>query len=124
MKKIKRALISVSDKRNLNEIVNYLQKNNIEIISTGGTYKKIKEYTDNVIEISEYTGFPEIMNGRVKTLNPLIHGGILADRNKKNHQQDLKNNNINLIDLVIVNLYPFEETVSRETTYDNAIENA
>jgi phosphoribosylaminoimidazolecarboxamide formyltransferase/IMP cyclohydrolase len=123
MKKIKRALISVSDKKNLNEIVNYLQKNNIEIISTGGTYKKIKEFTDNVIEISEYTGFPEIMNGRVKTLNPLIHGGILADRNKETHHQDLKDNNISLIDLVIVNLYPFEETVSRETTYQNAIEN-
>ena len=123
MKKVKRALISVSDKSNLAEIVNYLAENNIEIISTGGTYKKIKEYTDNVIEISEYTGFPEIMNGRVKTLNPLIHGGILADRSKENHQKDMQDNNINSIDLVIVNLYPFEETVSRETTYQNAIEN-
>ena len=107
MKKIKRALISVSDKRNLNEIVNYLQKNNIEIISTGGTYKKIKEYTDNVIEISEYTGFPEIMNGRVKTLHPLIHGGILARRDVDTHRQACDTHGIGLIDVVVVNLYPF-----------------
>lgn len=123
MTKIKRALISVSDKTNLDKVISYLDKNQIDIISTGGTCKKITELTHNVVEVSTYTGFPEIMNGRVKTLNPYIYGGILANRDNIAHQQDLQNNNINLIDLIIVNLYPFEEIVSRETTDHEAIEN-
>ncbi len=123
MTKLARALISVSDKTNLEVIVNYLVKNNVEIISTGGTYKAIKELTEQVIEISAYTGFPEIMQGRVKTLNPLIHGGILADRNKDEHLQAMQENEIKPIDLVIVNLYPFEQTVSRGTDFATAIEN-
>lgn len=123
MTKIKKALISVSDKANLDKLISYLDKNQIEVISTGGTCKRIKELTDNVVEVSQYTGFPEIMNGRVKTLNPYIHGGILANRNNAGHTQDLNKNKINTIDLIIVNLYPFEEIVSRETNYNQAIEN-
>jgi len=123
MTKVKKALISVSDKDNLEKIISYLDKNQIQIISTGGTCKKIQEMTDNVVEVSKYTGFPEIMNGRVKTLNPYIHGGILANRNNPQHKTDLDDNNINTIDLIIVNLYPFEEVVSRGTTFNEAIEN-
>ena len=123
MIKISRALISVSDKTNINKIVSYLDQQNIEIISTGGTYKAIKETAKKVIEISDYSGFPEIMNGRVKTLNPAIHGGILADRAKKEHQQEMQEQNIKPINLVIVNLYPFAEVVARGAAYEEAIEN-
>ena len=123
MTKITRALISVSDKTNLDKIANYLADNNIEIISTGGTCKKIQELGTKVTEVSNYTNFPEIMDGRVKTLNPYIYGGILANRNKKQHHKDLKENNINLIDLVIVNLYPFESVVAQDVTAETAIEN-
>jgi len=123
MTKINRALISVSDKTGLDKIVEYLDQNQIEIISTGGTCKKIQEITQNVIEISDYTGFPEIMNGRVKTLNPFIHGGVLANRDMDSHQADMANNNIKPIDLIIVNLYPFEEVVSRGAEFNEAIEN-
>jgi len=123
MTKISRALISVSDKRNIEKIVAYLNQNKIEIISTGGTYKKIKESSENVLEISEYTNFPEIMNGRVKTLNPLIHGGVLADRDNEQHKKDMNKHEIKPIDLVIVNLYPFEEVVLAGADYKTAIDN-
>lgn len=123
MTKISRALISVSDKRNIEKIVAYLNQNKIEIISTGGTYKKIKESSENVLEISEYTNFPEIMNGRVKTLNPLIHGGVLADRDNEQHKKDMNKHEIKPIDLVIVNLYPFEEVVLAGADYKTGIEN-
>jgi phosphoribosylaminoimidazolecarboxamide formyltransferase/IMP cyclohydrolase len=123
MRKINRALISVSDKGNLEKIVNYLVDNNIEIISTGGTYKKIKEISDKVIEISEYTQYPEIMEGRVKTLNPIIHGGVLAKRSSKQHLSEMQHNNIKPIDLVIVNLYPFAETIAASDDFNKAIEN-
>ena len=113
MKKIKRALISVSDKKNLKYLLNVLNKNKVEIISSGGTFKEIKKLGYKCIEVSEYTGSPEILEGRVKTLHPKIHAGILNKRNKKSHTQDLIKNNFKNIDLVIVNFYPFEQTLKK-----------
>ena len=113
MNKIKTALISVSDKRNLKPILNSLKKNNIKIISSGGTYKEIKKLKFKCLEVSEFTNSPEILEGRVKTLHPKIHAGILNKRISKTHLQDLKNNNFENIDLVIVNFYPFEETITK-----------
>ena len=123
MKKIKRALISVSDKKNLKTLLNYLKKYKIEIISSGGTYKAIRKLKHKCIEVSNYTGFSEILEGRVKTLHPKIHAGILYKRNNKSHNQDLKNNNFKDIDLVIVNFYPFEETLKNTTDHKKIIEN-
>ena len=111
MKKIKRALISVSNKKNLRNLLKILKKFNVEIISSGGTFKEIKRLKFRCIEVSDYTNFPEILGGRLKTLHPKIHGGILNIRNNKRHSKDLKKNNFKNIDLVIVNFYPFEETV-------------
>ena len=108
LKKITRALISVSDKNYLEDILNTLTKFKVEIISTGGTYKFIKDKGFNCTEISNYTGFPEIMDGRVKTLHPKIHGGLLGDIDKDKHKEAMFNNHIPEINLVIVNLYPFE----------------
>ena len=105
MNKISKALISVSDKKNLETLLKELRKYNIEIISTGGTYKFIKEKNYACTEISKYTNFPEILDGRVKTLHPKIHGGLLADINKDNHRKQLKQNDISQINLVIVNLF-------------------
>ena len=110
MKKIKRALISVSDKKNLKPLLTILKKYNIKIISSGGTFKEIKKLKFKCIEVSNFTKFPEILDGRVKTLHPKIHGGILNKRNNKKHLKDIKKNNIENIDLVIVNFYPFEES--------------
>ncbi len=112
MKKIKKALISVSDKSNLKSLLKILKKNKIEIISSGGTYKEIVKLGFDCLEVSKYTGFPEIMGGRVKTLHPKIHAGILVNRKKKSHLRDLKKNKFHEIDLVIVNFYPFEETLN------------
>ena len=112
MKKIKKALISVSDKSNLKSLLKILKKNKIEIISSGGTYKEIIKLGFDCLEVSKYTGFPEIMDGRVKTLHPKIHAGILVNRKKKSHLRDLKKNKFHEIDLVIVNFYPFEETLN------------
>ena len=123
MKKIKRALISVSDKQNLKSLLSVLTKNKVEIISSGGTYKKIKKLRFKCTEVSEYTGFPEILNGRVKTLHPKIHAGILSKRNKKSHNQDLIKNNFENIDLVIVNFYPFEATLKNTSNHQKIIEN-
>ena len=111
MKKIKKALISVSDKKNLGNLLKVLSKYKIVLISSGGTYKEIKKLNFKCLEVSEYTGSPEILDGRVKTLHPKIHAGILSKRNNKSHKKDLKNNNFNEIDLVIVNFYPFENTL-------------
>jgi phosphoribosylaminoimidazolecarboxamide formyltransferase/IMP cyclohydrolase len=111
MKKIKTALISVSDKKNLKPLLNSLKKNNIKIISSGGTYKEIKKLKFKCLEVSEFTNSPEILEGRVKTLHPKIHAGILNKRKSKIHLRDIKNNNFENIDLVIVNFYPFEETL-------------
>ena len=123
MKKIKTALISVSDKRNLKPILSSLKKNNIKIISSGGTYKEIKKLKFKCSEVSEFTNSPEILEGRVKTLHPKIHAGILNKRKSKIHLKDLKNNNFENIDLVIVNFYPFEETLKNTKNHKKIIEN-
>jgi len=123
MKKIKRALISVSDKKNLKPLLNILKKNKIEIISSGGTFKEIKKLKFKCVEVSKYTGSNEILEGRVKTLHPKIHAGILNKRNSKSHYQDLIKNNYKNIDLVIVNFYPFEETLKNTSNHKKIIEN-
>ena len=121
--KIKKALISVFDKTNISNIAKFLISQNIEIYSSGGTYKHLKENNIKVIEISKYTNSPEILDGRVKTLHPKVHGGILANRNLPKHLKELKKNKINLIDLVIVNLYPFKKTVASKSSFKECIEN-
>jgi phosphoribosylaminoimidazolecarboxamide formyltransferase/IMP cyclohydrolase len=123
MKKIKTALISVSDKKNLKPLLISLKKNNIKIISSGGTYKEIKKLKFHCLEVSEFTNSPEILEGRVKTLHPKIHAGILNKRNNKVHLKDLKNNNFENIDLVVVNFYPFEETLKNTKNHKKIIEN-
>ncbi|MEK9994402.1 MAG: bifunctional phosphoribosylaminoimidazolecarboxamide formyltransferase/IMP cyclohydrolase [Hydrogenophilales bacterium] len=123
MSKIKKALISVSDKQNLKTLLKCLKKNKIEIISSGGTYKEIKKLKFDCTEVSEFTNSPEILEGRVKTLHPKIHAGILNKRNNKIHQNDLKKNNFENIDLVVVNFYPFEKTLSNTNNHKKIIEN-
>jgi len=123
MKKIKRALISVSDKKDLKPLLSVLKKFKVEIISSGGTYKEIKKLKYACTEVSDYTGSPEILGGRVKTLHPKIHAGILNKRNDKSHHQDLIDNNFDNIDLVIVNFYPFEQTLENTSNHKKVIEN-
>ena len=123
MEKIKKALISVSDKKNLKDLLTVLTKHKVELISSGGTYKEIKKLRFKCLEVSEYTDSPEILGGRVKTLHPKIHAGILSKRNNKSHIRDLKNNNFEEIDLVIVNFYPFEKTLERTNNHLKIIEN-
>jgi phosphoribosylaminoimidazolecarboxamide formyltransferase / IMP cyclohydrolase len=115
LKKIKSALISVSDKSDLQVILPILKKFKIQIISSGGTFKKIKSMNYDCIELSNYTKFPEMLSGRVKTLHPKIHAGILSIRSIKSHRQNLKKYNIPEIDLVIVNLYPFENKLEKNS---------
>ena len=112
MKKIKRALISVSDKKNLLLILKILKKYNIQLISSGGTYKEIKKLGFKCLEISKYTNSPEILDGRVKTLHPKIHSGILYKRDKFSHKKIIRKLNFESIDLVITNFYPFENSVN------------
>jgi phosphoribosylaminoimidazolecarboxamide formyltransferase/IMP cyclohydrolase len=121
--KIKKALISVSDKTNLKEVLECLIANNVEIISTGGSYKFIKDLGFKCTEISEYTKFPEILDGRLKTLHPKIHGGLLAKGDDKEHQNQIKKEGIDLINLLIVNLYPFEKKLLEKADFDTMIEN-
>ena len=123
MKKIKKALISVSDKKDLLKLLKVLTKHKIELISSGGTFKEIKKLKFKCLEVSEYTNSPEILDGRVKTLHPKIHAGILSKRNNKSHKNDLKNNNFDEIDLVIVNFYPFEKTLEQTNNHSKIIEN-
>ena len=111
MTKIKRALISVSDKKGIVDFAKGLEKLGVEIISTGGTAKVLKEKRIRIRAISEVTGFPEMLSGRVKTLHPKIHGGILARRGDREHMSQIKKYKIGLIDMVVINLYPFEDTV-------------
>ena len=119
-----RALISVSDKAGIVDFAKELQANGVKIISTGGTYKVLKEAELNVIEVSEVTGFPECLDGRVKTLHPIIHAGILAMRSRAEHMKQLKEFNIETIDFVIVNLYPFKQTILKEgVEREEAVEN-
>lgn len=121
---IARALLSVSDKKGIVELAAFLHKKGIEIISTGGTMKAIKAAGIPVTYVSDVTGTPEMMDGRVKTLNPKIHGGILAIRSNPQHMQDMKDNGIRPIDLVVCNLYPFEQTIAKPgVTEAEAIEN-
>ena len=123
MKKIKTALISVSDKKNLKPLLISLKRNNIKIISSGGTYKEIRKLKFKCLEVSEFSNSPEILEGRVKTLNSKIHAGILNIRNNKSHQNEMRKNNFENIDLVIVNFYPFEETLKNTKNHEKIIEN-
>ena len=122
LKKIKRAIISVSDKSNLKLILPSLKKFNIEIISSGGSFKKIRSMNYNCVEVSNYTGFSEMLDGRIKTLHPKIHAGILNIRKNKKHKIDLKKQNIPNIDLVIVDLYPFEKKLKEKIKFQELIE--
>lgn len=122
--KIKRALLSVSDKKGIVELAQKLHEAGVEIVSTGGTMRAIKEAGIPVLYVSDVTGFPEIMDGRVKTLNPYIHGGILAVRDNPDHQKAMADHNIVGIDMVVVNLYPFKQTIAKpDVALDEAIEN-
>ena len=121
--KIKTALVSVSDKTGLEELVHCLAKHNIQIISTGGTSKAIQDLGVNVSDVSSITNFPEMMDGRVKTLHPNIHGGLLAKRDNDAHKNSQKEHGIKDIDLVVVNLYPFEETINSDSNEEKCIEN-
>ena len=122
--KIKRALVSVSNKLGAVDFAKSLSKCGIEIISTGGTMKAIRAAGIPVTYVSDVTGFPEIMDGRVKTLNPKIHGGILAVRDNPEHIKQMEENNIQPIDLVVVNLYPFKATIKKaNVTLAEAVEN-
>ena len=122
-KKIKTALISVSNKKNLKPLLNVLKENKVKIISSGGTYKEIKKLKFDCINLSKFTNFPEILDGRVKTLHPKIHAGILNEREKKSHLKDLEKNNFENIDLVIVNFYPFENILKKTKNHKKIIEN-
>ncbi len=122
MKKIKTALISVSDKKNLKQLLNILTKNKVKLISSGGTYKEITNLNYKCLEISKFTGSKEILEGRVKTLHPKIHAGILNKRKNKKHIKDLRDHNFENIDLVIVNFYPFEETLKQTKRHENILE--
>jgi phosphoribosylaminoimidazolecarboxamide formyltransferase / IMP cyclohydrolase len=121
--KITRALISVSDKNGLVEFAKQLAGYGVEILSTGGSAKKLADAGIKVREVGDYTGFPEMMDGRVKTLHPKIHGGLLQRRDLKEHQDAAKKHDIPPIDLIVVNLYPFRETVKKGADFDTCIEN-
>ena len=114
MSRIARALVSVWDKTGIVEVAQRLHAQGVELLSTGGTYRKLVEAGVPVIEVAHYTGFPEMMDGRVKTLHPKIHGGLLCLRDDDNHQRQAKTHDIGMIDLVVVNLYPFEATCDQE----------
>ncbi|RWR06787.1 bifunctional phosphoribosylaminoimidazolecarboxamide formyltransferase/IMP cyclohydrolase [Paenirhodobacter populi] len=118
-----RALISVSDKTGLIDFAQELATRGVEILSTGGTAKALREAGLSVVDVAEVTGFPEMMDGRVKTLHPVIHGGLLALRDNEEHLAAMEAHNIQPIDLLVVNLYPFEETVAKGAAYDDCIEN-
>jgi len=120
---IRRALISVSDKTGLAELGAFLAAQGVEILSTGGSAKLLQDAGVPVIEVSDFTGFPEIMDGRVKTLQPMIHGGLLAVRANADHRKAMADHGIQPIDLLVVNLYPFEATVAKGAEFDDCIEN-
>lgn len=122
MAKVQRAIISVSDKRGIGEFARFLSSIGVEILSTGGTARVLRSEGVEVVEVSQYTGFPEMLDGRVKTLHPLVHGGILARRDDPRHREEMERYGIRPIDLVVVNLYPFRETVSKGVSLDEAIE--
>ena len=121
--KIQRAIVSVSDKANLSDLALCLKEFDVEILSTGGTKKYLDGIGINPVEVSSYTGFPEIMDGRVKTLHPKVHGGILNIRDNSEHQAAMQKHSIKHIDMIVVNLYPFKEVISKGCTFEDAIEN-
>lgn len=123
MKKVTRAIVSVTDKSGIDSFVKELASMGVEIISTGGTAKLLKDAGIDVVGISDYTGSPEMLGGRVKTLHPRIHGGILGMRDDETHVSQMKENNILPIDMVVVNLYAFEDTIKKGCTLEEAIEN-
>ena len=124
LKKIERALISVYDKTSLLEIANTLAQHGVEILSTGGTAKHMRDAGIDILDVSDYTGFPEMLDGRVKTLHPKVHGGLLAERDNPEHSAQTDAHGITPIDMVICNLYPFEATVAKpDVTLSEAIEN-
>lgn len=123
LKSVARALISVSDKTGLIELGQALAGHGVEILSTGGSAKALSDAGVPVTEVADYTGFPEMMDGRVKTLHPKVHGGILALRDNPKHKAAMDDHDIGAIDLVIVNLYPFEETVKKGADFATCIEN-
>src|SRR5689334_23463832 len=122
-RRVTRALLSVSDKTGLIEFARALAIHGVELVSTGGTAKAIADAGLKVRDVSELTGFPEMMDGRVKTLHPKVHGGLLAIRDDAKHAASMKEHGIAPIDLLVVNLYPFEETVAKGAAYDDCIEN-
>ena len=123
LKKIQNALISISDKSDLEKILRYLEKYKINLISSGGSYRKIKKLGYNCIEIEKYTKFKEMLDGRVKTLHPKIHAGILSIRSNRKHQNQMKKNKFKNIDLIIVNFYPFQEAVLNKKNSNSIVEN-
>ena len=124
MKKIARALISVYDKTDLLEIANVLGQHGVEILSTGGTARHLRDAGIDIVDVSDYTGFPEMLDGRVKTLHPKIHAGILAEWDNREHEAQAETHDIAPIDMVICNLYPFEATIAKpDVTLPEAIEN-
>src|SRR5208283_4165496 len=121
---IRRALLGVSDKTGLVEFARVLERHGVEILSTGGTKAALEKGGVRVIAVEDFTGSPEMLDGRVKTLHPKIHGGILARRDEPAHQRQMERHQIEPIDLVVVNFYPFERTVERAgVTFEEAIEN-
>jgi len=124
MPKIERAILSVSDKTGIQELAGELQALKVEILSTGGTARTLREKGIEVIDISAYTGFPEMLDGRVKTLHPKVHGGLLGIRDNPEHKQKMVEHGIKPIDMVVINLYPFEATIAKPgCTLEEAIEN-
>src|SRR5918998_5755732 len=121
--KVTRALLSVSDKTGLVELGRALAGHGVELVSTGGTAKVLRDAGLEVRDISDLTGFPEMMDGRVKTLHPMVHGGLLAVRDDPAHAASMEEHGIGAIDLVVVNLYPFAQTVARGAARDEVIEN-
>src|SRR5437016_3846289 len=113
LRRVERALISVSDKTALIDFARALAGYGVELVSTGGTYKALREAGLAARDVSELTGFPEMMDGRVKTLHPAVHGGLLAVRANKDHAAAMQAHGIAAIDLLVVNLYPFEATIAR-----------
>jgi len=124
MGKITRAIISVTDKAGIVDFAKSLSQFNVEILSTGGTAKALRQGGISVTDISDYTGFPEMMDGRVKTLHPRVHGGLLGMRDNPEHIKMMREHGIQTIDMVVVNLYEFEKTVAKEgVSLEEAVEN-
>src|SRR5882762_9760326 len=121
LRRITRALLSVSDKTGLVDFARALSRHDVELVSTGGTAKALKDAGLDVRDVSELTGFPEMMDGRVKTLHPKVHGGLLGVRGNKAHAAAMAQHGIKPIDLLVVNLYPFEATAAKGASFDDCI---